>query len=240
MILQEALEYLVASLKPETGSLKNWGVLRTKAKELHKLTLDWSLAQVVSLYKHSLEHFSEETLQMTAVFFLMCRYTQLASDLSALNRFKDWIEKGTFSSQTLKRFCEYILLPVINYNTDWRLEMLNWAQNTHFLVRKAAALSIKKYALDCVPFCLEVVSILLGNSPEKEVQEAVGQVLRQVSKKSKAKFLKYLESNLPVITKRTLRIAVGRLPKKQRYEYLHTYKIPKLVGKSNLKNENSG
>jgi hypothetical protein len=164
----------------------------------------------------------DRTFQMTVMFFMMYRYHEIAEDLDNLEIFKNWILEGLFDKESLTDFAEYCLLPLVNYSQTWIIKILEWARHENVIVRRAAALGVRKTGVDKdkAHIAVEICSILLKNCEEYEIKSAIGQILRQVGKKQKGVLRVFLEENLKIMPRKSLTDGIVRLAKKEQDFYL--------------------
>ncbi|CAG9312195.1 unnamed protein product [Blepharisma stoltei] len=205
--------------------------LRKVARSLLAKTSQWSIHEVMNFVPYIFLNIPERSLQMSSIFYMMYHYHEISDEISNLNIFKNWIETGLFDKDSLVDFCEYCLMPFINDKQSWIALIINWAKDPHPNIRRASALAIRKCAIDKnkAPLALEVCRLLLDNCEEKEIQNAIGQVMRQVGKKRKAMLRAFLEEHLHRIPRNSLRAGLARMSRKEQDYYMmeHEFKAEK-------------
>lgn len=196
--------------------------LRSQSRVLLKHAESWPVEKVMDFFYYCMKEVPDRTFQMTAMFFMMYRYHEIAEDLRNLETFKNWVITGLFDREALTDFAEYCLMPFLNYKRNWIMGILEWARHDHVSIRRAAALGVRKCGVDKdkAHIAVEICSILLEKCKETEIKAAIGGILRQVGKKQKGVLRVFLEENLKILPRKTLTDGVARLSKKEQEFYL--------------------
>lgn len=214
--------------------------LREVARNLLKRTSNWPISNVVDFLKFVIGNEKENSLILIAIFFMMYRYHEVVDQLDHMDIFRSWLETSLLKSRkVVDEFSEYVMNPILNYNETWRTQLLDWTRSSSVWVRRTAATSLKKCAMDKdkVEEVLKVVRELLENCSEKEVQSGIGQVLCKVGRKRPSYLERFLEENLTRIPLKSLKMGITRLSKKSQEMYLLRHKLAKTTEKVKEKDQ---
>lgn len=214
--------------------------LREIARNMLKRTGDWSILKVIEFLKHVLESEKENSMIMIGIFYMMYRYHEIVESLDHMDIFRSWLESDLMKSRKIvDEFSEYVMNPILNYNETWRCKIIEWTQSSSVWVRRTAATSLKKCAIDKdkVDEILRVCKELLENCNEKEVQSGIGQVLCKVGKKRPRHLERFLEEHLTRIPLQSLKMGLTRLSKKNQDMYIMRHKLEKTTQKVKEKDQ---